>query len=276
MDLSNENTLMIFATLVYGLALLYSIFLWRKGFTKDDKVILGMICLGFSFHSAALVIRAAEVQRCPINNLFEVTMFTSWIIGLGFLLSAIWTKSRSHGPFISPVIFSLSLMTLFPNVDDRSDSLTLEGWFILHVPLILLSYGVFALAGVASVMYLTHVHYLKYNKESVFWVRLPSITQLERAATILLYGGVVFLAIGLALGFSFLKVSTGSFISQDAKIFWSIGVLAGYLILVFLHYFRGVRGRYLSWSIIGLLIFVFSTFWAANLLSDIHNNPLQG
>lgn len=276
MDFSNEHTLMPIATLIYGVASLYSVFLWRKGFTKDDKIVLGIISGGFIFHTASLIIRAAEEQRCPINNLFEVTMFTSWVIGLGFLLSVFWTKSRSHGPFISPVLFSLSLMTLFPNVDDKSDTFTLEGWFILHVPLILLSYGVFALAGVASVMYLTHVHYLKYDKESVFWVRLPSITQLERAATVLLYFGVLLLTIGLALGFSFLKISTGSFISQDAKIYWSIAVLAGYLILLFAHYFKGLRGRYLAWSTIGLLIFVLSTFWAANLLSDIHNNPPQG
>lgn len=271
----DEHLMMMIATLVYGVALLYSIFLWRKGFQKDDKINASLVIAGFCFHSSALFMRAAAIQKCPINNLFEVTMFTSWIIGAGYVIACIWAHTRSLGIFISPVIFSLSLMSLFPNVDSPPAPMELEGWFILHVPLILLSYGAFALAAVSSLMYLTHVHYLKYDKESVFWVRLPSIGRLENASSILVYSGFGLLTVGLAFGFVFLKMTTGTIISQDAKTYWSIAVWVAYGILALTHRFSGIRGRYLAWAIIGLFIFVLTTFWGANLLSDIHNSDPQ-
>ncbi len=264
---------MVAATLVYGMAVMYSIFLWRKGFTRDDTINIGILVGGFGFHTLALMIRAAETQRCPINNLFEVTMFTSWLVGFGFIIASFWSRFRSIAAFVAPVIFSLSLMTLFPNVDGPVDSLRLEGWFILHVPIILLAYGAFAMACVSSVMYLTHAHYLKYNKEMAFWVRLPSIYRLETTSVMLLTGGVILLTLGLGLGFVILKNTSGSFLSQDAKIYWSIAVWVGYFALVLLHWIFSIRGRFLAWLSLALFVFVLTTFWAANLLSDIHNSP---
>ncbi|MCD8534226.1 MAG: cytochrome c biogenesis protein [Verrucomicrobia bacterium] len=267
----DEHGMMMIATLIYGLALVYSVFLWRKGFTRDDTINVGFLVSGFLCHTIALMIRAAETQRCPINNLFEVTMFTAWIIGFGFIIGAFWSNLRSFGVFISPLVFSLSLMSLFPNVDSPVNSLELRGWFILHVPIILLAYGSFAMASVASVMYLTHSHYLKYNKELAFWVRLPSISRLEHTSIILLNAGVALLTIGLALGFFILKINSGKIMSADAKIYWSLVVWVGYVIVLLLHWFSRIRGRYFACLTLGMFLFVLTTFWGANLLSDIHN-----
>ena len=102
---------------------------------------------------------------------------------------------------------------------------------------------------------------------------LPSISRLEKSSSLLLMSGVGLLTVGLLLGFIFLKMTTGAFLSTDAKIYWSISVWVGYTILLLSHLVGGIRGRMLAFFTIGLFLFVLTTFWGTNLLSDIHNTP---
>ena len=47
----------LLAVIVYGLSMIYSIFLWRNGFRRDDHVNYLLLLLGFGFHTAAMLLR---------------------------------------------------------------------------------------------------------------------------------------------------------------------------------------------------------------------------
>lgn len=63
------------AVVVYGLSMLYSVFLWRKGFRRDNRVIYILLLGAFGLHSIAMLKRGYSLSRCPVNNLYEATIF---------------------------------------------------------------------------------------------------------------------------------------------------------------------------------------------------------
>src|SRR5512138_1006178 len=99
----------LFATAVffYGLSTFYSIFLFRKGFRKDDRISYLMLLAGFAFHTAAMLSRGFSLDRCPIRNLFEATMFVAWTMVAVYLVVGLWPRFRFLGAFASPVLLGI-------------------------------------------------------------------------------------------------------------------------------------------------------------------------
>ena len=99
--------------------MLYSVFLWRKGFRRDDWVVYGMLTAGFVLHTEAMAKRGFSLDRCPINNLYEATAFIMWTIVAGFLVVGLWQRFRFIGAFASPLLFVLGVFALFPDMDPK-------------------------------------------------------------------------------------------------------------------------------------------------------------
>ena len=78
------------ATLMYGVSLVYSVFLWRKGFRKDDRINYVLLLAGFTMHTLAMFMRGFSFNRCPVNNLFEATMFVNWSAVGAYLILGLW------------------------------------------------------------------------------------------------------------------------------------------------------------------------------------------
>ena len=49
--------------------MVYSVFLWRKGFRQDNRVNYFLLLLGFIFHTTAMAKRGFSLKECPVNNL---------------------------------------------------------------------------------------------------------------------------------------------------------------------------------------------------------------
>src|SRR2546422_8232689 len=106
------------AVMVYGLSAIYSVFLWRKGFRQHDRVNYGLLLLAAIFHTTAMFKRGFSFDRCPVNNLYEATLFLLWTIVATYLVVGLWPRLRflgdrkstrlnsSHG-YISYAVFCL-------------------------------------------------------------------------------------------------------------------------------------------------------------------------
>lgn len=77
--------------------MIYSVFLWRKGFRRDDRVNYILLLAAFGLHSIAMLKRGFSLSRCPVNNLFEATMFFAWAITLAYLLIGLSRRFRFVG-----------------------------------------------------------------------------------------------------------------------------------------------------------------------------------
>jgi HemX protein len=254
--------------------MVYSVFLWRSGFRRDNRVNYLLLLLAFGFHTVAMLLRGFRLDRCPVTNLYEATIFSMWTIVAGYLVVGLWARLRFLGAFASPVLFAIGVFALMPSLDTPHDTRPelATAWTSLHAALMSLSYGAFGLSSVAALMYLTQERNLKLHKLRAIFSLMPPIQRLEVAAERLLVSGFILLTIGLAFGVVDLAhINNPHTYRGDPKIVWSIGVWLLYLGLIILRWGFAQSGRRFALRAIGSFVFVLLTFWGTNVLSPLHN-----
>jgi HemX protein len=271
-----DRNLFLLAVVLYGLATLYAVLLWRRGFREDNRVIYILLFAGAGLHTLAMIKRGFSFERCPVTNLYEATTFVAWTVAATYLVIGLFRRFRFIGAFASPLLFALGVFALMPELDKHGP----EPQFrppasSLHASMILLAYGAFGLASVAGLMFLAQERDLKFRKVRAVLAFLPSLQRLEVVTWRLLLAGFGLLTIGLVLGAGWLKQEKGVYFKPDAKIVWSLFVWLMYLTLLLARTRFGQHGRRFAWGTIGTFAFVMLTFWGFNLLSDIHH-PQQG
>jgi ABC-type transport system involved in cytochrome c biogenesis permease subunit len=261
------------AVLVYGLSAVYSVFLWRKGFRRDDRVNYVLLALAFVFHVTAMVQRGFSFHRCPVNNMYEATTFVLWTMVTTYLAVGFFRKLRFLGAYAAPVLFGVGVFALMPGLDNPygPNPEFKNAAVSLHAALILLSYGAFGLSSVAGFMYLSQEHDLKFRKMRAIFSLVPPIQRLEQVIVKLLYAGFLLLTAGLFIGGHWLELPTGVHYFDDPKVHWSILVWLLYFTLLVLHWRSVAGGRRFAWGAVGCFVFVLLTFWGFNLISPIHH-----
>jgi len=270
-----DRHIFLLAVAVYGLSMIYSVFLWRKGFREDNRVNYFLLLLAFGLHTTAMILRGYQIHRCPVTNLYEATTFIAWTIVGAYLLVGLWSPLQFLGAFASPVLFAIGVFALMRGLDPLPGAAAgfRDVWTSLHAALISLAYGAFGLSSVAALMYLTQEHNLKFHKLRAIVSLLPPIERLEAVVGRLLVSGFILLTIGLALGAYSLSQTTGLHAyGGDPKIIWSIVVWLLYLGLVVMRWKFSQGGRRFALGALGTFVFVLLTFWGSNLLSPIHNH----
>lgn len=268
----NDRHTFLLAVVVYGLSMVYSVFLWRKGFRTHDRVNYLLLLAAFGLHTSAMVQRGFSLNRCPVNNLFEATIFIAWALALACLIVGLMPRLRHLAAFASPVLFVIGVFALMPGLDPPRGARTeFSGWLpSFHATMILLAYGAFGLASVAAIMFLTQQHNLKFNKLRAVLSLLPSIQRLELVTNRLLWVGFCLLTIGLLAGGRLPRPEGAPFL-KDAKVIWSIVLWLLYLGLLVGRWRFSFSGRRFACGVIGIFAFVLLTFWGTNLLSGLHH-----
>lgn len=263
------------AVLLYGISMIYSVFLWRKGFREDNRVNYFLLLTGFVGHTIALIERGFSISRCPVNNLYEATSFIIWTMVAAYLVIGIWSRLRFLGAFLSPLFFCVGVFALMPTLDKAhgpNAEFFVQGWQnSLHAALFALAYGSFGLSSGAGLMYLTQEHDLKFHKVRAILSLLPPIQRLEVVTWWLLQAGFALLTLALLISMSYLKKTQGSYWSDDPKVIWSFLVWAIYLGLILMRGRLEQGGRRFVLGAVLAFAFVLLTFWGTNLLSPLHN-----
>ena len=264
----------LLAVVVYGLSMVYSVFLWRKGFRRDDYANYCMLLVAFGLHTSAMILRGFRLNHCPVSNLYEATTFAMWSIVAVYLVLGLFPRLRFVGAFAAPVLFGIGIFALMPNLDtEHGTRLGLPtAWTSVHAALMALSYGAFGLSSVAALMYLTQEHNLKLHKIKALFSLLPSIQRLEFVVGRLLLSGFVLLTVGLIIGaYDLSRLAQPHNFRGDPKIVWSALVWLIYLGLIIMRWKFAQGGRRFALGAIGSFVFVLLTFWGTNALSPLHN-----
>jgi ABC-type uncharacterized transport system permease subunit len=263
----------LLAVVLYGLSSVYSVFLWRKGFRKDDRVNYFLLLAAFALHTLAMFKRGFSINQCPVNNLYEATIFIAWTIVAAYLIIGLLPRLRFLGAFASHVLFFMGVFALMPALDPphAAQPNFSNGLTSLHAALILLAIGAFGLSAVAALMFLTQEHDLKFHKLRAIFSLLPSIQRLERVMNGLLFCGIILLTAGLAFSPFLLKQKYGVYFKNDPLLDYSIFIWLFYLGLLVARRWFGQGGRRFAWSAVGSFAFILLTFWGFLLLSPIHH-----
>ncbi len=269
-----DRHLFALAVALYGLSMVYSVFLWRKGFRRDDHINYLVLLLGFGLHSAAMLKRGFSLNHCPVSNLYEATIFALWTLVAVYLVVGLYPRLRFLGAFASPFVFGIGVFALMPGLDGARTSrpdlpVALTS---VHAAMLALAYGAFGLSAVAAIMYLSQEHNLKFHKLKAIFSLLPPIQRLEAVVGRLLVAGFFLLSAGLVLGaLDLTHLQNPHAYRGDVKIVWSALVWLIYLGLIIMRWKFAQGGRRFALGTIGTFAFVLLTFWGTNLLSPLHN-----
>lgn len=264
----------LLGVIVYGLSMVYSIFLWRKGFRRDDFVNYSLLLVAFGLHTTAMALRGFRLNHCPVSNLFEATTFAMWTIVAVYLVVGLWPRLRFLGAFASPVLFAIGVFALMPNLDTAHEARpgAPVAWTSVHAALMALSYGAFGLSSIAALMYLTQEHNLKLHKIRALFSLLPPIQRLEIVVGRLLVSGFILLTVGLIIGaYDLSRLAHPHAYEGDPKIVWSALVWLIYAGLIVMRWKFAQGGRRFALGAIGSFAFVLLTFWGTNVLSPLHH-----
>src|ERR1039457_5230836 len=89
----------LLAVALYSVSAVYSVFLWRKGFRKDDHATYFLLLAGFALHTAAMFKRGLRLDACPVNNLYEATTFLLWAFVVACLAVGLLPRLKFLGAF---------------------------------------------------------------------------------------------------------------------------------------------------------------------------------
>ena len=262
------------AVACYGLAAAHALLLWRQGFRRGAALNYAILAAGFVCHALALMGRGFSLNRCPVTNLFEAAMFTSWALCAAHLALGFWSRARISGLVLAPLLFATGIFALQPQLDRPGPVFDLEHAAVsLHVSLVLLAYAGFGFGAMAGVFYLVRRHGAGQDTPTLRSLaeHLPAISLLEGWLLRSVGTGLILLTAGLTLSLGLMRERYGVLVRPDPKIAWSFFVWAVYfaLMLVCLRIRR--EPRFLAWGALGGFAFVLLTFWGTNLMSPIHH-----
>lgn len=247
-----ERWLLIASTLIALIGAVQGIAAVHCG--SRSRLTLGWMILVFCLQSSFLVLRGDVRGACPLADMGEILAYLSWSLTLFYLLVGPTYRISLLGVFTAPVVVLIQTAALMPGVMDTDPAAMGSSgpWGETHSATSVLSYGAFALAAVAGVMFLILDKQLKAHLlKSGLFKNLPPIRELIFSLTRLLWIGNTLLTIGIIAGILMPKPD-----GLNSHFWVAIAVWAAYLALLIVKQARGMTGRRLAR--ITVLLFILS------------------
>ena len=208
----------------------------------DVLAVLGMIA-GFGLLTYGLSLRWEIAGRIPAANMFESLLFLSWGMG-AFAIVAVFVLRHRVVPLTASALGAAALLVadlLLPAADQFirpiPPVLADTVWMSIHVPVIMVSYSVLALA-----VLIAHV-------QLVVMAAVPHRRQLAGAVDTLHYWyvlvGSLLLLAGILTGSMWAASSWGRYWGWDPKEVWSLVAFLGYMAIL---HARINRERVPTWA----------------------------
>lgn len=198
-----------------------------------------------------LSIRGSQRHACPLMDLGEISVFLAWSLTLFYLLTGPTYRISLLGVFTAPVVVIFQSLAFLPNAlsshpEPNGDS---NVWGEAHSATSVMSYGAFALAAIAAVMFLVLDRQLKgHLLESRLFKNLPPARELLVSMERLLWIGWGLLTLGI----------TAAFLMPDLKVTQhlvvALGVWLSYLLVLGIQRTRGITGRRFSLCTVAMFL----------------------
>ena len=232
--------------------------------------------IAFGAHTLLLLGRYAAAGYTPVTSLHEAYSFFGWCVTGLYLLFQMRYQLPSLGAFATPV----ALVLLFGAASTPGEIAPLppalqSGWLPVHVVLLFIGNGAFALAAASSVMYLLQERQLKQKKLGSLFHRLPNIDVLDEINYRCITVGFPLLTLGIITGAAWAQEAWGTYWSWDPKETWSLINWFFYAALLHFRMTVGWRGRKAAvGSLIGFVSVLF-TFLGVNYILPLLIPNLQ-
>jgi ABC-type uncharacterized transport system permease subunit len=191
--IANGCFLLVFARTMFALG---------AGWHRRSLTDFGLMAAGFVFQTGHLYLRGQAMGRCPLGTLPDMLAFLGWSMVLIYMVVGTSYRMSLMGAFTAPFVLMTQIVA---SVVPRPEIGTLrpppQPLVEFHAAVTMVSYGAFALACVAGVMFLIHDRQIKRHTLHPMFDQMPPITDLAVAIRRLLLVGVILLSAGIVSGF---------------------------------------------------------------------------
>ncbi|HET8549385.1 MAG TPA: cytochrome c biogenesis protein CcsA [Bryobacteraceae bacterium] len=253
------------AAALYSAGLFHTAYTILRKRTDIFKPVLGIFCLATVLHMVSLVETAVRLRHFPANNFAETVSLCAFVISATFLLIYWRYRFQSLSVFLFPLIFVMTLAGAMQGEGVSWSTPVLRGaWLTLHVVLVLLGYAAMLVMAVASFFYLLQERQLKAKRPESYFERLPPLATLDDLISRAMGVGFVLITLGVITGSTWAYIEFGTRWLADPKIAISFITWLFYLLMVFLRWSAGWRGR--KAAILALtVLFCSAATWAAHV-----------
>ncbi len=240
--------LLIFYTIIGGLLLVLGFIELFKRNKTLHAIIKGIIYLGivgYGIHFLGLIARWYVSGHAPWSNGYEAIVFISWVgITAGLFLYRNANALIPAAGFMVAVImmgFAHGGSQLDPQITPLVPVLK-SYWLIIHVAIIVSSYGFFALSMIIAVI--TLFFYVLANQKTYKIHQDTTLKELTIVSEMSLTIGLFALTIGNFLGGIWANESWGRYWSWDPKETWAFVSIMVYAFVLHMRLVPGLRSRY--------------------------------
>ena len=235
------------------------------------KVFIGIIAFLFVLHTVGLAARWYISGHAPWSDAYESMIYVAWAtMGMGLAFGRKSNLTIAATAFVASMILMIAhwnwmdpeIANLVPVLDSY--------WLMIHVAVIVGSYGPFALGMILGVLSLFLM--LITTKKSAQKMRLH-VAELTVVNELALTVGLIMLTIGNFLGGQWANESWGRYWGWDPKETWALISILIYAFVLHMRLVPGLRGKWI-YSLTSVVAFasIMMTYFGVNFyLTGLHS-----
>jgi ABC-type transport system involved in cytochrome c biogenesis permease subunit len=249
------RSLLLAAVAAYLIAAIHSILAFVNKRRSLQRVAEWSTAAGFILHTSALVADWVIDGHYPLFSLREALSFLAWALVALYCVVLYKYRTQAVGAFTMPLISVLTLVALLIGTSPNAPATF---------------YAAFAIAFMASVMYLLQERELKLKTFGAIFHRLPPLTTVNELATSAAALGLLLLTLGIVSGVMWSSTRFGRYWRNDPKEIFALLTWLLYFVLIVYRLSASWRGRSAAWlGVVGFAL-VLLTFFGARLLGGYH------
>ena len=225
----------------------------------------------FLLHTLGLLARWIISGHAPWSNAYESIIYVAWatmFFGLAFDRKSKLTVASSA--FVTAMILMAAYMNwIDPEIANLQPVLN-SYWLMIHVAVIVASYGPFALGMILGFVSLLLIFFTNEKNKAKMDLNIQEITYInEMALTI----GLIMLTIGNFLGGQWANESWGRYWGWDPKETWALISIFVYAFVIHARFVPALRGKWV-FNVLSMLAFIsiLFTYYGVNFhLVGLHS-----
>ncbi|MEZ4803480.1 MAG: cytochrome c biogenesis protein CcsA [Gelidibacter sp.] len=251
--------------------IIVQIFKDKNKFVNISVKVFRWIVVGlFLLHTAGLIVRWYLSGHAPWSDAYESMIYVAWatmFFGLGFGRKSDLTIASTA--FVTSIILMVAhwnwMDPAIANLQPVLDSY----WLMIHVAVIVMSYGPFTLGMILGVVALLLMAFTNKNNKEKILLNIKELTIInEMSLTV----GLILLTIGNFLGGMWANESWGRYWGWDPKETWALISIMVYAFVIHMRLVPGLRGRF-GFNLASIIAFgsIMMTYFGVNFyLSGLH------
>ncbi|WP_284652144.1 cytochrome c biogenesis protein CcsA [Flavobacterium terrisoli] len=253
------------------LLVIIQIFKDRKWLRITINVCHVLIGLLFALHTLGLIARWYISGHAPWSNAYEAIVYVAWatmFFGLAFDRKSKLTVASSA--FVTAMILTAAYANwIDPEIANLQPVLN-SYWLMIHVAVIVASYGPFALGAILGFVSLLLIAFTTKENKAIMELNIKEITYInEMALTV----GLVMLTIGNFLGGQWANESWGRYWGWDPKETWALISIMVYAFVIHARFVPALRNKWI-FNLMAMYAFVsiLFTYYGVNFhLVGLHS-----